>query len=190
MILRPFLCELISVVSATRTIGSCYKSAKQVIMSFKPLPPVRGMSGGGFRVSEDSASIADTVSTTKSEAEDVGRRIWADTQWTNLSVQARDLGLPKLPYFDQGTMLLSKEVNAKLWKTLVSTPQPSLRRHCSNVTESAEALSRLGTREGAICLTQDVRGWGGQVVLLSRREQGPGRQAESPPVCGPERTMC
>lgn len=92
-------------------------------MSFKPLPPVRGMSGGGFRASEDSHSIADTVSTTKSEKEDIGRRMWAETQWTNLSVQARDLGLPKLPYFDPETMLLSKEVNAKLWKTLVRNPQ-------------------------------------------------------------------
>ncbi|ETN42455.1 uncharacterized protein HMPREF1541_01611, partial [Cyphellophora europaea CBS 101466] len=46
------------------------------------------------------------------------RRMWTETQWVNLSKQARDLGLPKLPYFDPATMLLSKEVNVKLWKQL------------------------------------------------------------------------
>lgn len=41
-----------------------------------------------------------------------------DTQWTNLSCQARRLDLPKEPYFDPKTMLLSKEVNIRLWKQL------------------------------------------------------------------------
>ena len=47
------------------------------------------------------------------------RQIWCDTQWTNLTMQAKTLGLPELPYFDPETMLLSKEVNVKLWNQLV-----------------------------------------------------------------------
>jgi hypothetical protein len=91
---------------------------------------MRGMSGGGFRLDQnsssnttngDNASIADTItsSTSGTAAEDLGRRIWTETQWVNLSRQARDLGLPKLPYFDESTMVLSKEVNRKLWRQLV-----------------------------------------------------------------------
>lgn len=96
-------------------------------MSFKPLPPMRGMSGGGFQLSNDSASTRgseDSSSTSRTQgtiqSEDLGRKIWSETQWAHLSRQARDLGLPKLPYFDPGTMLLSKEVNNKLWRQLVS----------------------------------------------------------------------
>lgn len=55
--------------------------------------------------------------------------MWCQTQWTNLSMQAQTLGLPKLPYFDPKTMLLSKEVNVKMWKQLVSPSAPvELRR--------------------------------------------------------------
>ncbi|KIX09063.1 uncharacterized protein Z518_00141 [Rhinocladiella mackenziei CBS 650.93] len=46
------------------------------------------------------------------------KAIWCETQWTNLTVQARKLELPTLPYFDPETMLLSKEVNHKLWSQL------------------------------------------------------------------------
>lgn len=53
-------------------------------------------------------------------ADDTARKaIWCDTQWTNLSLQAKKLELPTLPYFDPDSMLLSKEVNAKLWGQLV-----------------------------------------------------------------------
>lgn len=45
--------------------------------------------------------------------------MWCDTQWANLSIQAKKLELPELPYFDPETMLLSKEVNVKLWDQLV-----------------------------------------------------------------------
>ena len=45
--------------------------------------------------------------------------LWCETQWANLSLQGIHLGLPTLPYFDPKTMLLSKEVNMKLWKQLV-----------------------------------------------------------------------
>jgi hypothetical protein len=48
-----------------------------------------------------------------------GRAVWCETQWTNLSFQAKKLGMPKLPYFDPKTMLLSKEVNYKMWKQLL-----------------------------------------------------------------------
>ncbi|KIV92334.1 hypothetical protein PV10_06786 [Exophiala mesophila] len=44
--------------------------------------------------------------------------LWCEMQWTNLSMQAKILELPELPYFDQDTMLLSKEVNHKLWDQL------------------------------------------------------------------------
>ena len=91
-------------------------------MSLKPLPPLRGMSGGGFRLNNDppTTSRVSEDSTSTAKTEDIGRRMWTETQWVNLSRQARDLGLPKLPFFDPETMLLSKEVNDKLWKQLVS----------------------------------------------------------------------
>jgi hypothetical protein len=97
---------------------------------------MRGMSGGGFRLNahdpnaSDTSSIASTTTTTSTSAatpggDDVGRRIWTETQWVNLSRQARDLGLPKLPYFDAETMVLSKEVNRKLWRQLVCFSLPA-----------------------------------------------------------------
>lgn len=91
-------------------------------MSFKPLPPMRGMSGGGYQLSPETASIAE--STKSDSSEDIARRIWCQTTWVNLSKQAIDLGLPKLPYFDPKTMILSKEVNSNLWSQLVN-------QHCS-----------------------------------------------------------
>ena len=100
-------------------------------MSFKPLPPIRGMSGAGISVADDSAStlsMSTSTSTSTSASKDLARQIWCETQWTNLSIQAKNLGLPKLPYFDPKTMLLSKEVNPRLWKQLVSS-----QRTCSFV---------------------------------------------------------
>jgi len=69
-----------------------------------------------------TTSNLDAQSTTSTSASktNTAKTIWCQTQWTNLSLQAKNLGLPKLPYFDLKTMLLSKEVNAKLWKQLVS----------------------------------------------------------------------
>lgn len=53
---------------------------------------------------------------------DPHKQLWCDTQWANLSMQAKkNIGLPMLPYFDPETMLLSREVNEKLWGQLVST---------------------------------------------------------------------
>ncbi|EXJ69928.1 uncharacterized protein A1O5_07001 [Cladophialophora psammophila CBS 110553] len=50
---------------------------------------------------------------------DYRKRLWCETQWTNLSMQAKKTHeLPTLPYFDPETMLLSKEVNARLWGQL------------------------------------------------------------------------
>ncbi|KAK6380679.1 uncharacterized protein PV06_09841 [Exophiala oligosperma] len=70
----------------------------------------------------DAASIIASASrptrhssTTKSYRNDDRRGLWCETQWTNLSQQAKTLGLPVLPYFDPETMLLSKEINHKLW---------------------------------------------------------------------------
>jgi hypothetical protein len=47
------------------------------------------------------------------------KAVWCETQWTSLSLQAKRLDLPSLPYFDPETMLLSKEINHKLWAQLV-----------------------------------------------------------------------
>ncbi|KAJ9604681.1 hypothetical protein H2200_010795 [Cladophialophora chaetospira] len=55
----------------------------------------------------------------ESYADDHRKKLWCDTQWTNLSMQAKHtIKLPTLPYFDPDTMLLSREVNEKLWKQL------------------------------------------------------------------------
>jgi len=50
---------------------------------------------------------------------DSGKSVWCETQWTNLSAQAKRLELPTQPYFDPETMLLSKEINHRLWDQLV-----------------------------------------------------------------------
>jgi len=63
----------------------------------------------------DTSSIK-TKSTPKANR---GRAVWCETQWTNLSYQAKKLGMPRLPYFDPKTMLLSKEVNYKMWRQLL-----------------------------------------------------------------------
>lgn len=60
-----------------------------------------------------------SVKTKSSAKANRGRAVWCETQWTNLSFQAKKLGMPKLPYFDTKTMLLSKEVNYKMWKQLL-----------------------------------------------------------------------
>ncbi|EXJ91740.1 hypothetical protein A1O3_00290 [Capronia epimyces CBS 606.96] len=49
---------------------------------------------------------------------DARKTLWCETQWTNLSMQAKRLDMPKLPYFEADTMLLSKDVNRKLWVQL------------------------------------------------------------------------
>jgi hypothetical protein len=62
------------------------------------------------------------ISSTKSKSTakaNRGRAVWCESQWTNLSFQAKKLGMPKLPYFDTKTMLLSKEVNYRMWKQLL-----------------------------------------------------------------------
>ena len=45
--------------------------------------------------------------------------LWCNTQWANLSTQAKKFDLPTLPYFDPKTGLLSKDVNHKLWSLIV-----------------------------------------------------------------------
>ena len=75
------------------------------------------MSGAGVTLKDDSSSILS--SETSSATNDIAKKTWTETQWANLSLQAKNLGLPKLPYFDPETMLLSKEVNKKLWRQLV-----------------------------------------------------------------------
>ena len=74
------------------------------------------MSGAGVSLKDDTTSI---LSSETSSANDIAKKTWTETQWANLSLQAKNLGLPKLPYFDPETMLLSKEVNKKLWRQLV-----------------------------------------------------------------------
>jgi len=64
-----------------------------------------------FPVSSDATSDAQSKRT---------KAIWCTTQWTNLSLQAKNHGLPMLPYFVEETGLLSKEVNETLWKQVVS----------------------------------------------------------------------
>ena len=51
--------------------------------------------------------------------------MWLQTQWVNLSLQAKQQGLPKLPYFDPDTYILSKSVNEKLWEQLVRGMTPA-----------------------------------------------------------------
>jgi hypothetical protein len=48
------------------------------------------------------------------------KSLWCNTQWANLSIQAKKFELPILPYFDPKTGLLSKDVNHKLWSQIVS----------------------------------------------------------------------
>lgn len=67
-----------------------------------------------------SASRHKTPPATSDHKNHPAKQIWCDTQWSNLSMQAKKLELPELPYFDPETMLLSKEVNVKLWDQLVS----------------------------------------------------------------------
>lgn len=74
----------------------------------------------------DTASIASTA--TAAQIKDPIKRMWCQTQWTNLSQQARDLGLSSV-YFDTETMLLDKVQNKQLWKLLVRwqiRPEPPL----------------------------------------------------------------
>jgi len=46
------------------------------------------------------------------------KALWCNTQWANLSIQAKKFDLPTLPYFDPQTGLLSKDVNHKLWSLI------------------------------------------------------------------------
>ena len=51
--------------------------------------------------------------------------LWCNTQWANLTMQAKKFELPTLPYFDPKTGMLSKDVNHKLWAQIVGQPHPS-----------------------------------------------------------------
>lgn len=117
---RPSLYRSFTCLDRTTSIKPSACSERYSFkMSYKPLPSKRGLPGGAIKLAAETSSIAD--STTSKQEEDIGRRIWTETQWVNLTKQAIDLGLPKLPYFDPQTMLLSKEVNKNLWRQLVST---------------------------------------------------------------------
>ena len=52
--------------------------------------------------------------------------VWCNTQWANLTMQAKKFELPTLPYFDPKTGMLSKEVNHKLWAQIVGQSHPKL----------------------------------------------------------------
>jgi len=67
-----------------------------------------------------NASRHKTPPATSDHRNHPAKQMWCETQWSNLSMQAKKLELPELPYFDPETMLLSKEVNVKLWDQLVS----------------------------------------------------------------------
>ncbi len=67
-----------------------------------------------------SASRHNKISAPPSFKNDNHKVVWCETLWTNLSHQAKRLGLPAVPYFDPETMLLSKDVNRKLWIQLES----------------------------------------------------------------------
>lgn len=64
----------------------------------------------------DDSSRA-TGSTTK-KIKDPMKRLWCQTQWTNLSHQAQLLNIDPT-YFDEKTMLMDKLVNKKLWQLIV-----------------------------------------------------------------------
>lgn len=71
--------------------------------------------------SSDTASVASTALKIK----DPVKKAWCQTQWTNLSYQARNLDLP-IDYFDPKTMLLDKLTNKTLWQLLVGDEMQSL----------------------------------------------------------------
>jgi hypothetical protein len=84
------------------------------------------MSSNNTTTKKDAAAIIAGASRHKAPAVNANnysqhpaRQMWCDTQWANLSIQAKKLELPELPYFDPETMLLSKDVNDKLWTQLV-----------------------------------------------------------------------
>ncbi len=88
-------------------------------MSFRPIPPLKDIFGAGIN-DDDSSSIRSASNSTTLARKDPAKWMWCETQWVSLSLQAKNLGLPRLPYFDPDTMILSKEVNARMWKQLVS----------------------------------------------------------------------
>jgi len=67
----------------------------------------------------DTASIASTATKTK----DPVKKAWCQTQWTNLSHQARSVNMDNY-YFDPKTMLLDRLVNKKLWQLMVGHDKP------------------------------------------------------------------
>ena len=63
---------------------------------------------------DETASIASTAMKIK----DPVKKAWCQTQWTNLSFQAQEQGLPDV-YLDDQTNLLDKLTSKKLWQLLV-----------------------------------------------------------------------
>ncbi|KAK4950512.1 hypothetical protein LTR66_013961 [Elasticomyces elasticus] len=62
---------------------------------------------------DDTSSIASTALRIK----DPVKKAWCQTQWTNLSLQARKLEMPEV-YFDKHTNMLNKIQNKPLWQLL------------------------------------------------------------------------
>ena len=88
-------------------------------------PPIRTKSSDTDAISIISKASRSTNSSSLTKVQslsaedDVGRKVWCETQWVNLSRQARELGLPSQPWFVRETGLLSKEVSGGLWKSLI-----------------------------------------------------------------------
>jgi hypothetical protein len=100
----------------------------------------------------DTKSVVFSEKSTQSSS---AKSLWCNTQWANLSIQAKKLELPNLPYFDPKTGLLSKDVNRKLWLQIVSPlhllhtatlPRPAKFRHLTRqalrLTSTLSARSR------------------------------------------------
>ena len=71
----------------------------------------------------DDAPDTESIASTAVKIKDPVKKAWCQTQWTNLSHQARLLGLADhgdvMSYFDPKTLLLDKTANKALWKLLV-----------------------------------------------------------------------
>jgi hypothetical protein len=117
-------------------------------MASNTIPPVRGLEvyGGytGYKQKSDAASVAESTFSNLSP-EDTGRKVWCETIWANLSKQAIDHDLPRIQYFDTKTMLLSKEVNKKLWSQVVGTVLVNTDYLTFSIrTVSTQALAQIG----------------------------------------------
>lgn len=96
----------------------------------------------------DTASIASTAVKIK----DPVKKAWCQTQWTNLSHQARKIYTDDY-YFDLKTMLLDKTTNKKLWQLTVGheiNHQPGYLARYFSRKSSADLLTIVSFTESVV----------------------------------------